>query len=338
MPTAAEVPRPRCLGSSHPVLESVLPVIAGSEAVATDLERLAQHASWLAFEELPLPRYLLPFPLELDRDGIVDFVLGANLINFAFTDFETGERWEAEIDGVRYSDSDGLLACLARALAEGIDILDGAYLRTIGVDELRHILRAPTELQLLNERAAILREAGAVLVEKYDGHFHQLVATASPALYDDGAGLLELLVRDFPRFDDVVEYRGGTVRFYKLAQLSWWMLYVSLPDGALEIRDVERFTAFADYIVPAALRVLGILRYGDALDRAVSEHRVIEPGSPWEIELRAHTIYATALLSDEVNRLRPPELQVIIPQIDARLWVPYHRSHWPHHLTPTIYY
>ncbi len=338
MRTDADVPRPRCLGSNHPVLESVVPVIAGSEAVTTDRERLAEHARSLAFEELPLPRYLLPFPLELDHDGIVDFVLVANLINFAFTDFETGERWEAEIDGVRYSDSDGLLACLARALAEGIDVLDGAYLRRIGVDELRHILRAPTELQLLDERAKILREAGAALVERYDGHFHHLVAAASPALYDDGTGLLELLVRDFPRFEDVVEYRGRIVRFYKLAQLSWWMLYVSLPDGALEIRDVERFTAFADYIVPAALRLLGILRYSEALDSAISERRVIEPGSSWEIELRAHTIYATALLTDEVNRHRPPELQVIVPQIDARLWVPYHRTHWPHHLTPTIYY
>jgi hypothetical protein len=24
--------------------------------------------------------------------------------------------------------------------------------------------------------------------------------------------------------------------------------------------------------------------------------------------------------------------------VDARLWVPFHRTHYPHHLTRTIYY
>ena len=190
---------------------------------------------------------------------------------------------------------------------------------------------------MLDERAAILRDAGATLVERYDGRFHNLVAAASPALYDDGNGLLELLVRDFPRFDDVAEYNGHTVRFYKLAQLALWFLHVSLP-GGLGLSDLDRLSAFADYIVPVGLRVLGIFRYSDALEHAIAGGVLIEAGSPWEVELRAHTIYATALLTDEVNALRPPELQVIVPQIDARLWVPFHKTHHPHHLTRTIYY
>jgi hypothetical protein len=39
-----------------------------------------------------------------------------------------------------------------------------------------------------------------------------------------------------------------------------------------------------------------------------------------------------------VNALRPAELQVIAPQIDARLWLPFHKTHMAHHLTRTIYY
>jgi hypothetical protein len=39
-----------------------------------------------------------------------------------------------------------------------------------------------------------------------------------------------------------------------------------------------------------------------------------------------------------VNELRPPELAVVDAQIDARLWLPFHKSHMPHHLTRTIYY
>ena len=334
----ADLRIPHSLGDAHPILESVLPVVAESKDVTTDAARVRDVAQWLAYEELPFPRFLLPFALQLDRDETIDFILVANLLNFAYTDFETGMRFDQVADGAVYADSDALLYCLHRALAEGVDVLDGAYLSQVTTDDLRSILRGgTTELQMLDERAAILREAGATLLERHDGRFHNLVAAASPALYDDGDGVLELLVRDFPRFDDVAVYNGRTVRFYKLAQLAFWFLHVSLP-GGLGISDLDRLSAFADYIVPVGLRVLGIFRYSDALEQAIAGGRLIEAGSPWEVELRAHTIYATALLTDEVNALRPPELQVIVPQIDARFWVPFHKTHKPHHLTRTIYY
>jgi putative queuosine salvage protein len=323
---------------AHPVLDSVLPVVRASRDVATDLDRLAEHARWLAYEELPAPAFLLPFPLELDRNGIIDFVLTATSINFAFTDFETRQRWEVVQDGRVFADADGLHVCLQRALAEGVSVLDGAWLAHVTGHDLRGLFRGGTsELQLLDERARILREAGATLVDRYDGRFSNVLAAASPRLYDNGNGFLELLVRDFPRFDDVAEYDGRLVRFWKLAQLSVWILQAALP-GGVGFGDLDRLTAFADYIVPAALRILGITRYSEELERTIQEGRLIEAGSPWEVELRAHTIYACEELSRRINELRPPELQVIVPQVDARLWVPFHRTHWPHHLTRTVFY
>jgi len=56
------------------------------------------------------------------------------------------------------------------------------------------------------------------------------------------------------------------------------------------------------------------------------------------VEIRAHCVYATALLCEEINRTRPRDLQIIIPQIDARIWTHYHTTFWPHHLTKTIMY
>ena len=57
------------------------------------------------------------------------------------------------------------------------------------------------------------------LVERYDGRFHNSSlrrhrGSSTTARY------LDLLVRDFPRFDDVAEYDGHTVRFHKLVQLA----------------------------------------------------------------------------------------------------------------------
>ncbi len=318
------------------MLDTVLPVVEASRDVSIDLDRLADHAGWMAYEELPPPAFILPFPLELDRDGMVDFVLTATCINFAFTDFETRVRWEVVQGGRALADADGMHFCLQRALAEGVPVTDGAWLREVTGDDLRGIFRGGNaELQLLDERARIWREVGETLVDRYDGKFHNVVA--SPRLYDEGRGFLEVLTRDFPRFDDTARYDGATVRFWKLAQLSVWILQATLPGGAGFV-DLDRLTAFADYIVPAALRILGVTSYSNELEAAVQEGRPIEAGSPWEVEIRAHTIYACEELCRRINELRPPELQVIVPQVDARLWVPFHRTHWPHHLTRTICY
>jgi putative queuosine salvage protein len=171
-----------------------------------------------------------------------------------------------------------------------------------------------------------------VLVQRYDGRFSNVFDSAGSC-----AELLDVLTRDFPRFDDTAIYDGQTVRFWKLAQLSVWILQATLPGGA-GFEDLHRLTAFADYVVPAALRVLGITHYSDELETAIREGRPVDAGSPWEVEIRAHTIYACEELTRRVNELRPPELQAIVPQVDARLWVPFHRTHYPHHLTRTIFY
>jgi hypothetical protein len=320
-------------GVAHPVLDTVRPVVEAARDVSFDRDRLAEHAGWLAYEELPPPAFILPFPLERSRDEVVDFVLTATSINFAFTSFETGVRWEVEHDGRVYADADGLHLCLQRALQDGVPVTDGAWLASVGEDDLRHVLRGGnSELQLLDERARILREVGAVLVDRYDGRFSNVFRSAGSC-----EEFLQVLTRDFPRFDDVATYNGAEVRFWKLAQLSLWILQATLP-GGVGFDDLDRLTAFADYIVPAALRVLGITRYSEPLETAVREGRPIEAGSSWEVEIRAHTIWACEELTRLVNELRPPELRVIVPQVDARLWVPFHRTHYPHHMTRTIYY
>jgi hypothetical protein len=294
----------------HPVLDSVRPIVEGAGDVSVDGARLADVASWLAFEELPIPPVFLPFrpPTEL----VADFVLVASCLNFAFTDLDTHEVWT----WMGHSDADGLHAALWQA---GPEVLEGEWLATVSAARLGEILPG---LQMLDERAAILREVGEVLVERWDGRFANVVALVS-----DVESYLRVLTTEFPRFDDVP--------FWKLAQLSAWILHI---EHAAQWPDLERLTAFADYIVPAALRVLGVLRYSEGLARAVDTWTPIEAGSAWEVEIRAATVWACHLLRLRVNELRPAELAVVDAQIDARLWLPFHKSHMPHHLTRTIYY
>jgi len=334
--SSIRIPKP--IGS--PVLTSVLPVIEKSRDVRTDVAKIVEHAGWMAYEELPFPAFLLPFGPDQDSKQAIDFILVANAIDFAFSDFTTGVKFEVDHAGRRWSDSEALFACLKRALDEGDPVLDGRYLSRITKADLQRIFRGGNiELPMLDERVEVLQAVGKTLAERYEGYFHTFVQSASPRLYDDGRGLVEKLVNEFPRFKDVSVYDGREVKFYKLAQLGFWMLYATLGrSGAFRLQDPEKMTAFADYIVPVALRVMNILRYSPALEDAIRNRKLIPRDSSQETEIRAHTIYATALLCEEVNQRRPPDTQVIIPQIDARLWTHYHKTPWPHHLTRTIMY
>src|SRR4026208_569360 len=126
---------------SHPVLDSVLPVGETARGVSIDLGPPPAHACWMASEELPPPAFILPFPLELDCDGIVDFVLTATCVNFAFTDFTTRDRWEVVHDGPVLADADGMPFCLQRALAQDVPLLDGAWLAEVTESDLRRVFR-----------------------------------------------------------------------------------------------------------------------------------------------------------------------------------------------------
>jgi hypothetical protein len=152
-------------------------------------------------------------------------------------------------------------------------------------------------------------------------------------------GLVERLAAEFPRYNDVSQYDGHEVKFYKLTQLGYWQIYSGLgPNGAFRLEDPQKMTAFADYIVPVALRLMGMTSYSPELEHTINAFQMIPRDSRQEIEIRAHCLYATALLADEINKLRPPDRKVIIPQIDARLWTHFHATEWPHHLTRTIMY
>lgn len=329
---------PKPIGS--PVLESLPYAIESSRDVHTHYDKIVEVASWMAYEELPMPEFALSFGISQgDPNDAIDFILVSNSIDTAFTNFDTHVKFQVDYAGQHWSDSDAEFACLKRAMDQGVPILDGNYLAKVTRDQLNKIFQGNIEMPMLDEKLAVLHQVGKVLADKYDGRFHNFVRSCSPKLYDNGNGLIDRLVKEFPRFNDVSLLDGHEIKFYKLPQLGIWMLYGAMhPSGKFRLDDPEKMTAFADYIVPVALRLMGITSYSKELEHAINSYQLIPRDSRWEIEIRAHCIYATALLREEVNKLRALDAQVIIPQIDARLWTHYHTTTWPHHLTKTIMY
>lgn len=324
-----------------PVLRSVVGVVERSRHVTTHVEAVEQVASWMAYEEFTFPSGPMDgaFSDRSDPAEIIDVSFFYAVLNFAFSDFDTGVKFATTYRGQQWSDSEAMFACVNRALAEGVPLTDGGFLAEIDRGGVAAVFSGNIEIPMIDERVELLNEAGRTLAESYGGAAHRFVADCAPAMYAGGDGLMERLVVEFPRFNDVSTHEGAEVQLHKLAQLWLWQLHMSLAaSGAFAVADLDHMTAFADYIVPVALRVMGITSYEPKLEAAINRGDHIARDSAEEVEIRAHTLYATALLTDAINRLRPAEAALVVPQLDFRLWKAYHATFWPHHLTRTIMY
>ncbi|MDE0652788.1 MAG: hypothetical protein OXI26_03990 [bacterium] len=326
---------------SSPVLRSVVGVTERSRHVTTHVEAVERVASWMAYEEFTFPSGSMDgaFSDRTDPDEVIDVSFFYAVLNFAFSDFDTGVKFATTYMGREWSDSEAMFACVNRALAEGVALLDGGFLAELDRDDLAGVFSGNIEIPMIDERVEILNAAGRTLTERYGGSAHRFVADCAPAMYAGGDGLMERLVVEFPRFNDVSSHDGREVQLHKLAQLWLWQLHMSLAaTGTFAVADLDRMTAFADYIVPVALRLMGITSYTPELEAAINRGDHIPRDSAEEVEIRAHTLYATALLTDAINRIRPAHLALVVPQLDFRLWKSYHATFWPHHLTRTIMY
>lgn len=321
------------------VLKSLEPVVQNSSLIKINEAKIIEVANWMSFEEFHKPDGSSVFDFGNDPDFLMDLAMVTNSLNFAFTDFASGVKFETDYKGRRYSDSEAMSACLHRTVAEGIPFFDGRYLAEITREQLASVFTGTIEIPMLDDRVTILQEVGKKLVVDYEGKYHKFVKSCAPRLYANGDGLLERLTNEFPRFEDVSMYKGNRVEIYKLAQLGIWGMHLALsPRGAWKLEDAHMLTAFADYIVPVGMRVMGIFEYAPKLEEQINSMQEVTRNSDAEIEIRANSIYAIARLTDEINARRPGMEPLLQPQVDFRFWKTYHATHWPHHLTKTIMY
>lgn len=321
--------------SAHPILATIEPVVKNAKHVRLHEERVGAVADWMAYETLPWPDFRFPMIPDGDDADTMDFLFLTASINFAFTDFARHVIFTTEFDGVTRYDSDAMMACLKRAYDGGTPILEGEWLASVDRNALGQIFRGNIEIPMLDERVAVFRELGQVLSREHDGRFHRF-ARSGPRTTTDA---IARLVETFPSFRDESRYAGRTVLFQKRAQLLLWQLHSRLgASGYFALEDPERLTVFADYIVPVALRLLGITSYSSELEETIERREVLSRDSAEEVEIRAAAIWGCHLLTAAVNERRPADRQVIAPVVDTRLWTHYHETHWPHHLTVTTAY
>jgi len=104
---------------------------------------------------------------DVDEIGLVNFVFTMDLLNFSFWSEESAEeRYQVGYQGRRWTGYNSLVACLRRALDEGIPITTPRFWSNDGFSEkMEHVFRSATSetAPLLAQRTAVLQEAAEVL-------------------------------------------------------------------------------------------------------------------------------------------------------------------------------
>ena len=318
------------------VLHSIRPVIENLEKLSIDHVQLTTEA-----KKLSTVNYEIKVANNQDKrpEDIIRKTMLINTLNFAFTDFESQIKYALNVGDNTFSDTDAMVYQIDQAVEVGIDFYDGHYLRDITETTFKSIFRANIEMPMSKEKTDVLNQVGQILVEEYKGDWLNFVKSGPKKLYQNGEGLIERLVSQFERFRDTSIYLGEEVHFLKLAQLAFWGIHRELGKyGDFYIEDMENMTAFADYIVPVALEKMKIITYSEKLKNKIEQGVLIESDSIEEIEIRAATLFVTAQLTEEINKLKLDEEKIIIPQLDFKLWTDFHANKSPHHLTKTIMY
>lgn len=278
----------------------------------------------------------------------VDWIFLSDVGNFSFWSDDEKNKYVVKYGGKEWTGYWSWCAAINRALDEGIPFTDPVYLAALTREQLVHILRSDsdTPMPLIDERLQVLKEAGKVLTEKYEGSFVNVIAQCG----NSAQKLLQLLVQDFPSFRDTAPYSGRTVSLYKRVQILIADVWACCGGkGYGEFTDIDTITMFADYRIPQALVWFGALTYSENLTELLNKKTMFQSGERLEVEIRGNTIWAVELIVEEVKRMIAAEPSV--PQdtvinaihVDHYLW-DYRREHAaktehiPIHRIRCIYY
>jgi len=317
------------------VLKAIAPVVEGSMYVRIDRDRIRQFSSH--FMESDIRHWMTSSPVDLSGlsdDQKLAFLFVFNSISFSYWG---NPKWLVPLEGNDHPRGTFcMLASLRKAVADGRPILNPEYLATIRREEVAEILRGTTEIPMLSERCAILRELGEGTI-KWRGKFANFIEAARSDALD-----LVLIVRSaFPSFTDA-SFIGDNyklqVDFYKRAQLLVSDIHtVFRGNGYGNLSRVEELTACADYILPMVLRHFGILVYNQTLAEQVDGGIQIPKDDQKEIEIRANTIFAVELLREELRERFPG---ITSMDLNDYLWLARTEilEHVKHHLTRTTAY
>lgn len=205
---------------------------------------------------------------------------------------------------------------------------------------------------LIEQIRDVLIETGLILEHHGFNDMSDLVSHICPVGKPaSAANLVKTLADLIPAFSDsATSLQGKHVFILKKAQLLAAELYrrFHMEDSRFDFEDIDDLTIFADNVVPAVLRELGILIYDDSLASRVDHEDLLHKDERIDLQLRAASISACESILQTMRDSLIPRSDLIRPQIpramdlDFYLWnmgkQPNYRSIKRHRTQDTVFY
>ncbi len=326
--------------SINPVRNDAKKVMNTAESVTINTEKISELSQQLIneyeFKPADWDAPVFPSISESDFETIVDFFIVGNSINYCFNDLDSGVKFSTEYLDIEWDGAFGMWASIKRAMDENIPILDANYLKNITKSELIQIFDSTqnTSMPMIESRVENLNTVGEMM-EDLGGSFVSLFED-DVQIYGEN-GIVELLVKS-NAFKDERTYDEEIIRFDKRAQLSVCMIYGKCLNTKyeFEIEDIDSFTIFADYGIPAGLFAYGVLEYSNPLQNQIESRNIIPENSKEEVEIRSATIIAGELIQKEIYNQSNNEISMVI--LDYLLWQMRNDEDTIAHITETTAY
>jgi len=266
-----------------------------------------------------------------DAEGTACYILALDSVNFGsgYQRHLVMEGWELIDDSLYFSISSRLKNFFDRH-----GPLTARHMSSIDTDECIALFelngKGAYSFEFARLCALALRELGQTVVQRHDGSCLDFVRSSGGS----AASMVRLLA-SMHHFNDVHEYRGHIIPFYKRAQIAAADLHLAFARlGETLFSDIGRLTMFPDNGVPHVLRTDGLLDYTQDLAARIGRGENIPMGSEEEVEIRACAGHVVEQLAFHKN--------MIPMSVDHILW---HKSvedpryrEAPAHLTLTPFY
>ncbi|KAF8610389.1 hypothetical protein BDV93DRAFT_14677 [Ceratobasidium sp. AG-I] len=311
---------------------------AGIDRVAEQIDKQIRSGLYSphTWREQPL-HHLPPWPLNngidiFDEKSLarptIDWIFLVSLLNFSFWSvLPSGQRFTIEWLPPRSTDGQSswegywaLPAALNRALESGVPITDpNFYASEIACpdDVIKEVFRPALgcneEIPLMQERIRVMRQAGSILVNKYDGSFATFLAEWRREYGSKATAgrLVAKITTEFEAFRDENIYHDKTVYFWKRAQIlvaETWAAFYPPPEATTSHPifplGVTELTMFADYRVPQILHHLGTIDYSSTLVSILENGDDLPNGSETEMSIRAAGILAVEGIKNRILQIR----------------------------------
>lgn len=196
-------------------------------------------------------------------------------------------------------------------------------------EEFSKMLKGNVEIPLLKNRYDNLVQMNKFL-NRHSQSFYEMIKDIKA-----DTKLLEFVTENLPYFEDIADFEGKKIYFYKRAQLLTSDILHTIEFKERTKVDYSNLIGCADYKIPQVMRCYGMLEFDEELAQKVDNKIELPENSREELEIRASDLAVINYMYEKMNkkytRMDINDFIWLLGQDKSKMTRPYHRTLTSHY-------